>query len=153
MTQIAAPKTWISAALKAAGLQGRGSVWRMKGQEVQWVVHIDELPYGNRLGVDIGLDLQSSTTTQRPTNCPILLHLENLPAAKNLSVVESLDMDSGLTRDQRRLQLEEATQALAGYLADHLTLSAIRAAYRAGDFGSAFIRKDARAILEAGQGP
>jgi hypothetical protein len=153
MTESTAAKTWISATLRTAGLQGRGSIWRMKGQEVQWVVHIDELPYGNRLGVDIGLDLQSATTPQRPTNCPVLLHLENLPAAKDFPVVESLDLDSGLAPDRRRQELEEATQALAGYLADHLTLSAVRAAYRAGDFGSAFIRKDARAILEAGEGP
>lgn len=148
MTTKSAAKTWISEGLKAAGLRGRGSTWRMKGQEVQWVVQIDELPYGNRLGVDIGLDLQSTSTPQRPTNCPVLFHLENLPAAKDLGVVEALDLDSGLAPDRRRHELEELTRILAGYLAEHLVLTAVRAAYRAADFGSAFIRKDARAILE-----
>lgn len=151
MTTTAVAKTWISGSLKAAGLRGRGSVWRLKSPEVQWVVHIDELPYGNRLGVDIGLDLQSATTPQRPTNCPILVHLENLPPAKDLSVVAALDLDSGLAPDLRREELEEATRALAGYLAGHLTLKAVRVAYSAGDFASAFIRKDARATLEAGE--
>lgn len=153
MTLTAATKSWISEGLKAAGFRGRGSVWRMKGPEVQWVVHIDELPYGNRLGVDIGLDLQSATTRHRPTDCPVLLHLENLPVASDFAVVESLDLDSGLGPDQRRQELENATRALASYLTGHLTLRAVRAAYHAGDLGSAFIHKDARAILEAGDGP
>jgi hypothetical protein len=153
MTPIATAKSWISESLKTAGLRGRGSVWRMKGPEVQWVVHIDELPYGNRLGVDVGLELQTTTTPRRPTDCPVLLHLENIHIARDFAVVASLDLDSGLAPDQRRQELEGVTRALANYLTGHLTLSAVRAAYAAGDLGSAFIRKDARAILEAGDGP
>jgi hypothetical protein len=153
MTETATVKSWISDSLKAAGLRGRGSVWRMKGPEVQWVVHIDELPYGNRLGVDIGLDLQVATTPQRPTDCPVVLHLENVPLAEDYAVVASLDLDSGLAPDRRRQELESVARRLAEYLAEHLTLSAVRAAYRAGDLGAAFIHKGARAILEAGKGP
>lgn len=153
MTLTVTAKSWISESLKAAGLRGRGSVWRTKGPEIQWVIHIDELPYGNRLGVDVGLELEVATTPQRPTDCPVLLHLENFPFAKDFAVVASLDLDSGLTPDQRRQELEGVTRVLASYLAEHLTLSAVRAAYRAGDFRSAFIRKDARAILEADDDP
>lgn len=151
MNLTAAAKSWLSESLKVGGFGGRGAVWRMKGSEVQWVVHIDELPYGNRLGVDIGLELQPATTPHRPTDCPILLHLENVPVARDSAVVEALDLDSGLAPDQRRQELEDVTRALATYLTGHLTLSAVRGAYRAGDLGSAFIRKDARAILEAGE--
>jgi len=153
MTEVTTAKAWISDRLKAAGLRGRGSVWRMKGQEVQWVIHIDDLPYGHRLGVDIGLDLQSATTPQRPTDCSVLLHLENLPFAQELQVVASLDLDSGFASDRRRQELDRAIGALADYLGEHLTLSAVRSAYRSGDFASAFIRKDARAALEAGGAP
>lgn len=152
MTETTTVKAWISANLKAGGLRGRGSVWRLKGQEVQWVVHIDELPYGNRLGVDIGLDLQVGTSPQRPTDCPVLLHLENSPPAGGVEVVAALDLDSGLAPDQRRQALETAARDLAAYLAEHLTISSVRAAYRAGDFQAAFIHKDARAILESGEG-
>jgi hypothetical protein len=130
MTETTTAKTWISNSLKAAGLRGRGSVWRMRGPEVQWVVHIDELPSGNRLGVDIGLDLQSATTPQGPTDCPVLLHLENVPFAKDFAVVASLDLDTELAPDRRRQELESVTAALAAYLAEHLTLSAVRAALR-----------------------
>lgn len=152
MTEISTVKGWIADSLKAAGFRGRGTVWRLKGPEVQWVVHIDELPYGNRLGVDIGLDLQLATTPRRPTDCPILLHLENVPLSEGYALVEALDLDSGLAPDLRRHELEHIARRVADYLAEHLTLSAVRAAYRAGDLGAAFIHKDARATLEAGEG-
>lgn len=148
MTFSATVKSWIAESLKAAGLRGRGAVWRVKGSEVQWVVHIDDLPNSNRLGVDIGLELHPTTTPRRPTDCPILLHLENVPVARSFAVVESLDLNSNLQADQRRHQLEDVTRALARYLADHLTLDAVRSAYRDGDLASAFIRKEARAFLE-----
>lgn len=152
MTATTTVKTWISDGLKAAGLRGRGSVWRLKGPEVQWVVHIDELPYGNRLGVDIGLDLQVATTPRWPTDCPVLLHLENAPPVMDNDVVASLDLDSGIAPDQRRQQLEGTIRELANYLAEHVTMSSVRAAYRNGDFAAAFIHKDARATLESGEG-
>lgn len=152
MTETTTVKSWISDTLKGAGFRGRGSVWRMKGQEVQWVVHIDELPYGNRLRVDIGLDLQVGTTPPRPTDCPVLLHLENAPPAESYEVVAALDLDSGLVQDQRRQELETVVRDLAAYLAELLTMSSVRAAYRAGDLNAAFIRKDARATLESGGG-
>lgn len=152
MTEITIVKTWISDSLKASGFRGRGSVWRMKGLDLQWVVHIDELPYGNRLGVDIGLDLQVATTPQRPTDCPVLLHLENVPLAEGYEVVAALDLDSGLVPDRRRQELESVVRELADYLAEHLTISSVRAAYRTGDLEAAFIHKDARATLNSGEG-
>lgn len=153
MTGRRTAKAWISQGLQAAGLRGRGAIWRLRGPEVQWVVHIDELPYGNRFGVDIGLDLQLVTTPRRPTDCPVLLHLENLPITQDLEVVASLDLDSEIAPDRRRQELDRATAALGDYIGEHLTLSAVRAAYRNGDFTSAFIHKDARAVLESGEIP
>lgn len=149
MTETATVKAWISESLKAAGLRGRGALWRLKGSEVQWIVHIDELPYGHRLGVDIGLDLAVTTTPRRPTDCAVLLHLENAPMIEDYHVAALLDLDSGLAPDRRRQEIQDAVRGLAHYLAEHLTMSAIRAAYRAGDFEAAFIHKDFRKILEA----
>lgn len=148
MTDATTTRAWIADALKRSGLRGRGDVWRLQGSEVQWVVHIDQLPYGNRLGVDIGLDLQTHSTPRRPTDCPILLHFENLPVARDFAVSMALDLDSGLDSDQRRRELEGVTRALGDYLAERLTLVAVREAYRSGDFGSAFIHKIARATLD-----
>lgn len=152
MIDTATVKTWISDNLKAAGLRGRGSVWRMKGPDVQWIVHIDELPYGPRLGVDIGLELQANTTPARPTDCPVLLHLENVPLAEKYQVVASLDLASDLAPDRRHQELESVIRELADYLAGHLTLGSVRAAYRAGDFKAAFIHKDARTSLDSDEG-
>lgn len=153
MTERSATRAWISQGLQEAGLRGRGAIWRLKGLDVQWVVHIDELPFGNRFGIDIGLDLQLVTTPRRPTDCPVLLHLENLPVARDLEVVASLDLDSGMSSDRRRQELDRATAALGDYIGEHITMGAVRAAYRNGDFASAFIHKDARAMLESGEVP
>lgn len=116
---------------------------------MQWVVQIDELPYGRRLGVDIGLDLQSAATSGLPTHCPVLLHLENLPIADRFEVVMALDISSGMDADRRRAELERVARALADYMAQHINLGDVRAAYHSGDFASAFIHMDARALLEA----
>lgn len=153
MTDKVTARTWISDRLNAGGMSGRGSVWRARGEDVQWVVHIDELPFGNRLGIDIGLDLQPAPAPRRPTDCPVLLHLENMPFAQEVEVVASLDLDSGLSADSRHRQLEKAADELACYLTGHLTMSAVRHAYSSGQFAAAFIRKDARTALEAGVAP
>jgi hypothetical protein len=149
MTDTVTARTWIADVLRDSGLQGRGSVWRLKGSDVQWIVHIDQLPYGNRLGVDVGLDLQTQSTPRLPTDCPILLHLENLPVARDFSVSMALDLDSVLDADQRRQQLVGAVRALGAYASERLSIAAVREAYGSGDFSSAFIDKDARAALEA----
>ncbi len=149
MTDMTTARTQIADALRDSGLQGRGWVWRLEGPEVQWVVHIDQLPYGNRLAVDIGLDLQTESTPRRPTDCPILLHLENLPVARDLAVSRALDLDSHLSENQRARELEAAARMLGEYLSKRVTLASVRDAYRSGDFGSGFIHKDVRAVLDS----
>ncbi len=149
MTEMTTARTQIADALRDSGLLGRGSVWRLKGPDVQWVIHIDQLPYGNRLAVDIGLDLQTESTPRRPTDCPILLHLENLPVARDTEVSMALDLDSHIADDQRARDLEAAALALGHYLNDRATLASVRDAYRSGEFGSGFIRKDIRTVLES----
>ncbi|HEX2893750.1 MAG TPA: hypothetical protein VHO29_07080 [Marmoricola sp.] len=144
-------KAWISGCLKDAGFEGRASLWRIRGPEVQWVVQIEDLPHGSRLGVDVGLDLQSGSNRRRPTDCPILLHLENLPTAGDFAVMEALDMSSTLTPDRRREEIEGAIRALAEYVTNHGTLSSLRAAYQDGDLRSAFVRKDARVTLQGAE--
>jgi len=149
MIDIATLKAWLGDSLKAAGLRGRGAVWRMEGVDVQYVVHIDRPPYGKRLAVEIGLDLQSAVQRPRATDCQIVLYLEFLPFARRSEVAEALDLDSNLAPEQRRRELDDAVAGLGRYLADHVTLAAVRAAYRAGDFRAGFVHKDARKVLEA----
>lgn len=141
----------IARSLRAAGFAGRGDVWRLRGSEVQWVVRIDHPPYGHRLGVDIGLDLQTDSTPVGPTSCPILMHLENLIEADRSAVIEALDLASPLNDSRRIGKLEAAVHALSEYLGQRLTFASVRQAYGAGEFASAFIHKDARSLLEARQ--
>lgn len=145
----------IGAAFKQSGLYGRGSVWRMNGPDVQCVIQIDRPPNRNRVGVDIGLDLQVETTPRRPTDCSILLHLENLSFAfEDLSFTDdlplrmALDLDSGMQAEDRSQELSKAAKALAAYLHQHVNFTQVADAYRSGHFRAGFIHKEARASLD-----
>jgi hypothetical protein len=151
MMTIEATRDVIGASLRRTGLAGRGSVWRRRGSDVQWVVHIDQLPYGHRLGIDIGLDLQTESTPARPTDCAILLHVENLGIVDQSLILQALDLDSSIADADRRETLEGAASALGEYIAARLGLDAVRDAYRYQEFNSGFIRKDARESLESAE--
>jgi hypothetical protein len=112
MMTIEATRDVIATSLRRTGLAGRGSVWRRRGSDVQWVVHIDQLPYGHRLGIDIGLDLQTESTPARPTDCAILLHVENLGIVDQSLILQALDLDSSIADADRREALEGAASAL-----------------------------------------
>lgn len=150
MTNATDIKSWAAAALRECGLSGRGSVWRLRRPEVQWVVHLDQLPFGERLGVDIGLDLQTESTPRRPTDCGILLHLENLPFARDLWVARALDIDSDLDEDQRRTDIVDAVHALGEYVVARGTYEDVRHSFLRGEFDSGFIRRDVRELLSSG---
>lgn len=152
MTDYTTARDTIAASLHDSGFTGRGAIWRRRGKDVQWVVHIDRLPYGSRLAVDIGLDLQLDSTPRRPTDCPILLHIENLKLSTSLNILEALDLDSGLADSDRAHELTALAEALASYISDRLTFDSVRDSYRVGDFASGFIHKNARALLEATNG-
>jgi hypothetical protein len=123
-------------------------MWRRVGTGVQWLVEIESLPFGHRLGVSIGLDLQTGTTPTRPNFCPIYLDLETMHLADDVWVTRALDMDARLTDDERRHDLESAARSLSAFIGQRLSLDSVRAAYRDGDFKSGFIHKDVRHILE-----
>lgn len=149
MTTRQSTRDTIANALRSTGFTGRGSVWRRRGSGVQWVVHIDQLPYGNRLGIDVGIGLQTDATPRLPTDCPIMLGLENLHLIDGSLVLQALDVDSSLADGDRQDVLEGAVTTLGEYIAERLSFAAIQDAYRAGDFNSAFVHKDARAVLES----
>ena len=39
--------------LKTAGMRKRRYWWYWTGEEVTWAFHIDKLPYGNRIGLNL----------------------------------------------------------------------------------------------------
>ena len=126
MTSTADVKGWAAAIFREFGLRGRSSLWRHAGREVQWIVHIDRLPFGERVGVDIGLDLQTGSRPRRPTDCGILLHLENMPFVTDTWITRALDLDSRLDEQQRHHDIVEALRALCKYIAVRGTLDEVR---------------------------
>jgi hypothetical protein len=141
-------------ALKAASLTGRGHRWRTHLDELTWIVELDELPHGRRLGIDIGVwfRLLGHAEPARATDCPVLVHVENLLLDVDLDradIIQSLDLDSSLDEDERAEAIRRLGEGLAQYISNHRSLDAIREAYRRGALRSAFIRKDARGVLES----
>ncbi len=140
-------ETWAGAALQECGFSGRGSVWRFRRPEVQWVVRVDRLPFGARFGVDVGLELGAKAAPRRPTDCGIVLYLENLPFAKELWVARTFDLDSDIDDGQRRMEVMESLRALGDYVAARSTFDEVRNSFRRGEFRSGFVRKDVRELL------
>ncbi len=140
----------IGDSLKRSGFQGRGSVWRLKGSDVQWIVQVERPRFGSWVAVDIGLDLQTDTTPHRPTDCVVLLHLENLGLMDDLSLRMALELDSRMNDDDRLRVLDEAAAALSAYLHHHRSFARVVAAYRDGHFRAGAIHQDARALLDHG---
>lgn len=149
MTQVDETRRLIAGLLREMGFKGRGALWRLAGSEVGWIVRLERPPYGTRLVLEIGADTQLDNMERRPTDCALVLYLDNLALVKDLAVVEALDFESRMDTEVRQSVIEEAVQALAGYLTEHLTFASLQDAYRAGDFQSAFIHKDLRRRLEA----
>jgi hypothetical protein len=146
-------------ALKAASLKGRGHRWRARLDELTWIVELDQLPHGRRLGINIGVwfKVLGHAEPARATDCPVLLHVENLPLDLELDravIIQSLDLDSNIGEGERADAVRRLGEGLARYISQRRSLDALREAYRRGDLRSAFIRKDARSVLEAeGSGP
>jgi len=138
-------------ALASHAMTNRGSVWQHSGPEVHWVLHLDRLPHGNRLAIDVGAALIDGTgrLPARATDCPLVMHAENMALGDAPAVMPVVDLDSSLADEDRRVDLERIARALGVYVADRGTLDALRRAYRAGELRSAFIDKAVREVLEA----
>jgi hypothetical protein len=136
-----------AAVLRERGLTGRGRTFRTVGSDIQWVVHLDKIPRSQRLSVDIGLDLQIETTPQLPTDCPVVVGLENLPGVDGSRVLRVFDADQLVDEGDRRHEVLHAMSACADFVLGRLSLAEVRAAYGEGAFASAFIDKNARALL------
>jgi hypothetical protein len=140
----------LSAGLATAGIRGRGNTWRLKGEEVAWVVHLDRLPHGDRVAIDVGCTVDPvANSPRRASDCPIVFHAENMTLRSGLDVVELLDLESSISESTRLADVSRLGETLAQYIGHRQTLAALRAAYAAGEFRSAFISREARESLEA----
>jgi hypothetical protein len=146
----------LSGWLNARGIKGSSRRWRTGAGEVVWIVELDRIPHGKRVGVDVGMWLTAIAEgdVSRAGACPVVIHLENMALDSEVDrslVIKALDLESELSADERVGTLEETVEALADYVENHRTLLDVIAAYKTGDFESAFIRRDARDLLESGK--
>jgi len=132
---------------------GRGRRWRARSEELLWVVDVDQMPHGRRLGLDIGLwpAVLGGDEPSRATDCPILVHVENLPLGESVersNIIRTFDLDADVPDTERSSAIRQIGRALAQYISERSTLALVSEAYMRGDFASAFIRKDARGVLD-----
>lgn len=148
MSDVQTVRGWVAEAFRSSEMRGRDAKWRLAGVGIQWVVEIDSLPYGRRLGVEIGLDLQDAAPRKKATECPILLHLPNLPSVRELPVMKAFDLGSDLDEGRREQIVRSAAGALCDFVVSHQTIEEVREAYREGAFDSAAIHWATRETLE-----
>jgi hypothetical protein len=137
---------------------GSKRAWWLGGPEVQWAVDMEKMRWGlPRFQTDAYADLQGREVSQRPNSYPITVSPADLPPVKARAdgwqwMRAVLSLDSGMGDEERMRELDELLGLTAGYIKDHLTTESMVEAYRAGDFRSAVLLREARAFLEAGGG-
>jgi hypothetical protein len=137
------------------GLAGRGRCWSLRFDGIKWIICLDRLTYGQRLGIDIGLWIAALGGDEPvvATHCPVLCHADTLlpriGGPDQLDIVRALELDADIDNRERIRVIRQLCEVLAGYVGECQTLDSVRAAYRRGDFAAAAIRKDARILLDA----
>ena len=137
--------------LRLAGMRRRGFVWRLDGDEVGWIIHLDRLPHGDRVSIDVGCaPMGQGRSARNASNCPMVMHAENLSLPMDLDVVRLLDLASSETDSDRAAEVTRLGEALARYVTGRQTLRELQRAFSSGEFRSAFLSRDVRDLLEGG---
>lgn len=131
-----------------AGLRGRGNFWRLSSPETHWVVHLDRLPYGNRFGLELGLNLSMEKRSPPLKDCELILYVEQLPLGVDFDPAWVLD----LNRPPSPVHVDHVrtlAKAVSAYVLGATTLATVRAKFQAGEFRTCFITRDGARILAA----
>lgn len=130
----------------AYGLIGRGNFWRLAGSEANWVIHLDRQPYGNRFGLELGLNLSGSKKRLAMKDCEVVLYDHLLPLGSGIEPYRILDLD-----ERQGPTSADDVRALAGAVAQYIlaatTLATVRDKYEKGEFRSSFVTKEGRDLL------
>jgi hypothetical protein len=127
-------KRWAGQALREVGFRGRRTRFHRQGPDLQWLVDLDRPPYGDRIEVEIGLELQTDTRPTSAIYCGSVLYLDQLPFSDTTAIWRTFDARSDLPDDRRQEEIVAAIHALGEYIDAHNTVGDIRAAYDRGDF-------------------
>lgn len=150
--------------LAESGFTRQGQAWVRRSSELIWIIEIDRSPYADRFSLDIGVSLLRLLAGDAPAkanDCQILLHLENLRLSIPVQVPDArlsdfhsvakaaFDLTVDMEDEERTLLIEAIIGALTGYTRNISDETDLRSRYNAGDFMSAFIRKDVKRVLSS----
>lgn len=145
-----------------AGFAKDSQSWVWRSSELVWLVNLDRSPYRDSFSLVIGifpfaLDVDSAPV--KANDCPIMIHLQNLPLTPPRElwdarlddfgsiVITSLDLDTAMDDEKREKLLTSIIAELGSYVRRTATIGDLRARHEAGDFRSAFIRKDVKHLI------
>ena len=133
--------------LKAAGMRKRRYWWYWTGEEVTWAFHIDKLPYGNRIGLNLmcaplapGFE---TPATLKSDDYPLYFFLSGWEIAPDVGVelLEDLGWER-LGDEERRELLTRLAHMLVDYMRAHSTAESLVRAYAAGEYRGSFVLKE-----------
>lgn len=142
--------TIVGEALSEAGTREAKRVWRFDVGPIQWLVQVERPPYGERVGIDVGVDL-FGRAPDGPNKCPIIWAVQRMSLRLDVDIPTTLDLRIAMDPAERQQALAAMVAALIDYIHAHKSIESIRVAYRDGDLKAAFIHRDARAVLEASE--
>ena len=133
--------------LKTAGMRKRRYWWYWTGEEVTWAFHIDKLPYGNRIGLNLmcaplapGFE---TPATLKSDDYPLYFFLSGWEIAPDVGVelLEDLGWER-LGDEERRELLTRFAHMLVDYMRAHSTAESLVRAYAAGEYRGSFVLKE-----------
>ena len=133
--------------LKTAGMRKRRYWWYWTGEEVTWAFHIDKLPYGNRIGLNLmcaplapGFETPATLKSDDYPLAPFLANWEIGPDV-DVGMLEDLGWER-LGDEERRELLTRFAHMLVDYMRAHSTAESLVRAYAAGEYCGSFVLKE-----------
>ena len=157
----------LNATFAESGFVRQRRTWSRRSKELVWLVQLDRSPYKEGYGLEIGVYILRHVTGTEPTtanDCPIIVYLENLPLATPVEIegtrlgdfrsaaIAVLDLTRDMGDEDRKRLLTTILVEVSEYIAMVDSEEMLRVRYEAGDFRSAFIRKDVKRILSGADG-
>lgn len=138
--------------LSEAGFKRQGLTWKYDGKEVSWRIHLDKRPNLGDYCIEVWLRPGGHEFKSLPpmdaNYAPIATWADIiLPEKFNVEIMTN-PSDNRVSDLERRDGLRRIGYALGNYAIKHSTTDSLLTAYSNGNFKSALILKEVRALLD-----
>lgn len=134
--------------LRERGFSGRGATLRVIGSDLQWVAQVEKVGHVDQVNVELGIVFATEPPGNR-VQCRVLWSLANVPGVESDDVARAFMPTAGYSLEEREGLVGDALDTAAEFVQAHLSRDDLATAYREGNFGRAFVFKEAKDLLEA----